>query len=1082
MRGGVALAGAALFALLVLGSSTTFEEDLDAPADVAWSHPMGDPPNGTPPPRPRVPCIDDGPAAGAPLGGMGAGSVGRTYRGDFARWHLRVGAHVHRPAEHTFAAVRVDGRATVLSSLPAHARVDPVPPGDDSPGANPAPAPDPDPTPPRARRILPADGSGGVYRALYPRAWYEYDPAALSPDADVRVAQTQFSPILPGRYRESSLPVGILRFVAQNDGDRTREVSIMLSFQNPLATVDVAPVDTRGPRETWRVPADARFRHADFVLRRGDARARGVHMHAQGVVDGTLEPTRAWHGGFAIAVEDASSESRSRSNASSSPRVVVSTASYDPANASDAWRQWDAFERTGALDDDERGRETPPTSAAAVCVTFRLAPGERVSTRFALAWDLPVAEFPKPEDGDGARTAFAKRYTRYHPHGADGEGTDDAPRIGAAAPELAAEALRRADEWEADISRWQRPYVRSARRERERGDGDELRRGTDTDERDSLRRGTDTDERDSSPPTRISVDASRPPGLDPGLDVSRPAWFVSALFNELHHLVDGGTIWGRPLTKSGLTDATRDFVPAARVDGDGGDAGEDGEGGDANDVVGNGGAWGGSLGRFATLQNHDQALYAAAPSYFYGSWGLAALWPGLDLALVADLAAAATASDDAERPIAWARARDGASTTARKRRKVRGAAAHDLGAPRAAPLTSSPNAHDVTDVNGWKDLAPQLMLLVARAHAFRGGFSGADNPGGVPSRVLARLFEPAYFALGNALRYHDADGDGAVEHERDPDTWGADHGFDRWPAAPGANTAYCGGLWLAALRVGAGMARDLNQTTARRSMATILASAAAAHDEKLWVWSDPERGRDVSRRREDGAAEYPSDGYYRFDSSGTRDGNASMATQVAGEWFLASIGAPGVLPAEKVRAALRAAYRLNVRGFARASERERAKDAKDAATESERDGTPVFGTGTVPEETVSGMTPSFGAVNGATPPNGDVLDTNVHASEAWAGPTYALAAHMLLVGLDDEAWDTAGGAYRATWEGGLGFRTPEAWDARGRFRHAMDGKAGAAWALEHALRVRAARRGGTGSRHARRDGFPPRETHPRDEL
>ena len=201
--------------------------------------------------------------------------------------------------------------------------------------------------------------------------------------------------------------------------------------------------------------------------------------------------------------------------------------------------------------------------------------------------------------------------------------------------------------------------------------------------------------------------------------------------------MDGGTIWGRPLTKSGLTDATRDFVPAARVDGDGGDAGEDGEGGDANDVVGNGGAWGGSLGRFATLQNHDQALYAAAPSYFYGSWGLAALWPGLDLALVADrLAAAATASDDAERPIAWARARDGASTTARKRRKVH-AAAHDLGAPRAAPLTSSPNAHDVTDVNGWKDLAPQLMLLVARAHAFIAAGSSRTIAGALAPRACS---------------------------------------------------------------------------------------------------------------------------------------------------------------------------------------------------------------------------------------------------------------------------------------------------------------------------------------------------------
>ena len=1082
MRGGVALAGAALFALLVLGSSTTFEEDLDAPADVAWSHPMGDPPNGTPPPRPRVPCIDDGPAAGAPLGGMGAGSVGRTYRGDFARWHLRVGAHVHRPAAHTFAAVRVDGRATVLSSLPAHARVDPVPPGDDRPGANPAPAPDPDPAPPRARRVLPADGSGGVYRALYPRAWYEYDPAALSPDADVRVAQVQFSPILPGRYRESSLPVGILRFVAQNDGDQTREVSIMLSFQNPLATVDVAPVDTRGPRETWRVPAGARFRHDDFLLRRGETRARGVHMHAQGVANGTLEPTKSWHGGFAIAVEDESSKSQSRDDLSSSrsPRTSATT-SYDAANESDAWRIWDAFERTGELDDaaTEGGRETTPTSAAAVCVTFRLAPGERTSTRFALAWDLPVAGFPGPGPGPaggGEGTAFAKRYTKYHPHGADGEGTrtDGEPRIGAAAPELAAEALRRADEWEADIARWQRPYVRSARRAS--GDGDERPGATDGD-------GGGIGEGEN---------ASRNE-RDPGLDVSRPAWFVSALFNELHHLVDGGTIWGRPLTKAGtraLTDETRETRETR--DSASASAGEDGEGGDANDVVGNGGAWGGSLGRFATLQNHDQALYAATPSYFYGSWGLAALWPGLDLALVADLAAAATASDDAERPIAWATARARGretgtateTTTAPKRRKVRGAAAHDLGAPRAAPLTSSPNAHDLTDVNGWKDLAPQLMLLLARAHAFRGGFGGADDPGGVPLGVLSRLFEPAYYAMGNALRHHDADGDGAVEHERDPDTWGADHGFDRWPAAPGANTAYCGGLWLAALRVGAGMARDLNQTSARRSMERTLASAAVAHDKKLWAWSDPERDRDRdgdgdrARRGEDYPEAASAAGYYRFDSSGTAAGNASMATQVAGEWFLASIGAPGVLPAEKVRAALRAAYRLNVRGFARACASARAS-ANAAKTDGDGDGTRA---GTVPEESVSGTPPSMGAVNGATHPDGEVLDTYVHASEAWAGPTYALAAHMFLVGLDDEAWDTARGAYRATWEGGLGFRTPEAWDARGRFRHAMDGKAGAAWALEHALRVRAARRADAGSARTSALGSESRPAVPRDEL
>jgi len=40
-----------------------------------------------------VPLIDDGPWGGVPLGGLGAGSIGRTHRGDFARWHLDPGRH-----------------------------------------------------------------------------------------------------------------------------------------------------------------------------------------------------------------------------------------------------------------------------------------------------------------------------------------------------------------------------------------------------------------------------------------------------------------------------------------------------------------------------------------------------------------------------------------------------------------------------------------------------------------------------------------------------------------------------------------------------------------------------------------------------------------------------------------------------------------------------------------------------------------------------------------------------------------------------------------------------------------------------
>ena len=43
--------------------------------------------------RVDTPMIDDGPTGGVPIGGIGAGSIGRTCDGDFARWHLRVGSH-----------------------------------------------------------------------------------------------------------------------------------------------------------------------------------------------------------------------------------------------------------------------------------------------------------------------------------------------------------------------------------------------------------------------------------------------------------------------------------------------------------------------------------------------------------------------------------------------------------------------------------------------------------------------------------------------------------------------------------------------------------------------------------------------------------------------------------------------------------------------------------------------------------------------------------------------------------------------------------------------------------------------------
>jgi non-lysosomal glucosylceramidase len=62
---------------------------------VAWKRPLGEPlaNAGTRKPALAASIIDDGYWQGAPVGGLGAGTFSRTYRGDFSRWHLKGGVH-----------------------------------------------------------------------------------------------------------------------------------------------------------------------------------------------------------------------------------------------------------------------------------------------------------------------------------------------------------------------------------------------------------------------------------------------------------------------------------------------------------------------------------------------------------------------------------------------------------------------------------------------------------------------------------------------------------------------------------------------------------------------------------------------------------------------------------------------------------------------------------------------------------------------------------------------------------------------------------------------------------------------------
>ena len=133
-------------------------------------------------------------------------------------------------------------------------------------------------------------------------------------------------------------------------------------------------------------------------------------------------------------------------------------------------------------------------------------------------------------------------------------------------------------------------------------------------------------------------------------------------------------------------------------------------------------------------------------------------------------------------------------------------------------------------------------------------------------------------------------------------------------------------------------------------------------------------------------------------------------------------------------------------------------DVTGSATSSPRRGSrPRCGRST-PATSAASPAADPGAVNG-TRPDGSVDRSSEQSQEVWVGTVYALAAFMIGRGLVKEGWETAEGTARVTYERGLWFRTPEAYDERGNYRASMYLRPLAIWAIEDALtRVRA--RGG----------------------
>uniref|UniRef100_A0A2R9CAF6 Non-lysosomal glucosylceramidase n=1 Tax=Pan paniscus TaxID=9597 RepID=A0A2R9CAF6_PANPA len=409
------------------------------------------------------------------------------------------------------------------------------------------------------------------------------------------------------------------------------------------------------------------------------------------------------------------------------------------------------------------------------------------------------------------------------------------------------------------------------------------------------------------------ISAWQSPVLD---DRSLPAWYKSALFNELYFLADGGTVWLEVLEDSLPEELGRNMChlhPTLR-----------------------------DYGRFGYLEGT-------------GCWWIVSSFPSLHTYLE-DLTRRRYLMSGVMAPV--------------KRRNV---IPHDIGDPDDEPWLRV-NAYLIHDTADWKDLNLKFVLQVYRDYYLTG------------DQNFLKDMWPVCLAVMESEMKFDKDHDGLIENGGY-----ADQTYDGWVTT--GPSAYCGGLWLAAVAVMVQMAALCGAQDIQDKFSSILSRGQEAYERLLW------NGR-----------------YYNYDSSSRPQSRSVMSDQCAGQWFLKACGLgegdTEVFPTQHVVRALQTVFELNVQAFAGGA---------------------------------------MGAVNGMQP-HGVPDKSSVQSDEVWVGVVYGLAATMIQEGLTWEGFQTAEGCYRTVWERlGLAFQTPEAYCQQRVFRSLAYMRPLSIWAMQLAL-------------------------------
>ncbi|MEH2140893.1 GH116 family glycosyl hydrolase [Nostoc sp.] len=350
--------------------------------------------------------IDDGPWHGMPLGGFGAGCIGRSSRGNFNLWHIDGGEHTFKnvPACQ-FSVFESNGTSSQAYALSTQA------PEDGTLKTW------------QWYPILPATEGTGNYHALYPRSWFVYENVFQA-----QLTCEQFSPVWAGNYQETSYPVAIFLWNAHNPTDAPITLSIMLTWQNMVGWFTNA---LKSPQVRVRDDGSPVY---EYQPRWGESQGNYNQIVENTQQFGCLlsrvgsdQPLQEGDGTWCIATLK-------------HPQVeVFHHTHWNPEGTGD--QVWQSFAKDGSLPNNiDANPVAEGELGAAIALRFTLQPGETLEIPFVLAWDLPITEF----------AAGVNYYRRY---------TDFFDKSGNNAWVIASTALQEYQTWRSQIQIWQKPIL-----------------------------------------------------------------------------------------------------------------------------------------------------------------------------------------------------------------------------------------------------------------------------------------------------------------------------------------------------------------------------------------------------------------------------------------------------------------------------------------------------------------------------------------------------------------------------------------------------------------------------------------------